>query len=189
MEALIVIAIVGGLALLVVGGWIVSIYNNLIQVKNNVEKAFNNIDVLLQQRHDELPKLIDAVKGYMTHEKSILLALTEIREAYNKAKGSEQKTDVENELNRNMFQLASRWEQYPALKADGTFLQLQGRMSALESSIADRREFYNDSINIFNIQIERFPDILLAMLMRYHKRAYLEIPDEKKKDVKIELGG
>lgn len=181
----VVLGVVAFLMVATLGGWVVSIYNNLIEVRNNVEKAFNNIDVLLQQRHDELPKLIDTCKGYMQHERSLFEDITRLREHYQHLKGSEEKTRTENEINKIMGTLAHRWEAYPELKASANFLQLQERVSALESSIADRREFFNDSTNIFNIQIERFPDLLMAKLMRYHKRPYLDVPEEKKADVAV----
>ena len=185
MQALIALAVVTALVLLVLIRWTVSIYNNLVQVKNNSEKAFKNIDVLLQQRHDEIPKLVAAVRGYMTHERTLLDALTELRERYRSATTSQQKTTVENRINRVMAQVAARWEAYPDLKANQGFLALQSRISALETNIADRREFFNDSVNIYNIQIERFPDILLATLLGYQKRAYLEVPGELKQDVTV----
>ena len=165
----------------------VAMFNSLVQVKNNVDKAFNNIDVLLQQRHDELPKLIDTCRGYMKHERDILDRLTTLREHYAQAQTTDDKAHIENELNQQFLALAARWEAYPDLKASANFQQIQDRISALEASIADRREFFNDSVNIYNIQIERFPHLILARLLRYTRKAFLEIPDEKKRDVKIDL--
>ena len=183
--------IITGIAVLIVGGggigYIISIYNSLVQVKNNVEKAWKNIDVLLQQRHDELPKLIDSCKAYMKHEKGTFKSLVKLRVGYNEAFNIDDKINIENQINDMMRQLKFVWEQYPDLKASQNFLQVQGRVSDLESSIADRREFFNDSVNIYNIQIERFPEVLIAKPLGYQKHPYLEIPEEKKADVKMDF--
>lgn len=177
--------IVIGVALVMSAGYLVSIYNSLVQVRNNVDKAWKNIDVLLEQRHDELPKLVDACSAYMAHERETLQELVRLRGGYRSARSPEEKVAVENTLNRQMQRLAMVWEQYPDLKAVQSFLQVQERISALESSIADRREFFNDSINIYNIQIERFPHVIFARLLGYLRKAYLEVAEEKKADVKL----
>lgn len=165
--------------------YLIAIYNSLVQVRNNVEKAFKNIDVLLMQRNDELPKLIDTCKGYMEHEKELLKSLTNLREQYSSAGSMEEKTQIENEIHQQYLTLAGRWEAYPDLKAQKGFIRLQERIAGLESAIADRRELFNDSTNIFNIQIERFPHLILARMFGYVKKAYLEVPEEKKADVKM----
>lgn len=166
-------------------GYIISLYNSLIQVKNNIKKAWKNIDVLLIQRHDELPKLIDAVKGYMKHERDLLTKITQLRTSYGGAMTIGEKTRIENDLNREIGRLRVTLEQYPDLKASESFLQLQGRISAVESSIADRRELFNDSVNIYNIQIERFPELILAKIMNYQRHAFLEVPEQSKQDVDV----
>jgi LemA protein len=97
------------------------------------------------------------------------------------------KTQIENQLNQQYLTLAGRWEAYPDLKAQQGFIQIQKRIAGLESAIADRRELFNDSINIYNIQIARFPDMILARFFGYAKMAYLEVPEEKKADVKIDF--
>ena len=165
--------------------YLVTVYNSLVQVRNNTEKAFKNIDVLLMQRHDELPKLIDTCKGYMAHETKLLKTLTDLREHYGDADTTDEKTRIENELNRNYLTLTARFEAYPDLKSQQGFLQIQERVSGLESAIADRRELFNDSINIYNIQIERFPHLILGHVFGYAKKPYLEVPEEKKADVKM----
>ena len=171
--------------LAVVGGWGISIYNSLVQVKNDIDKAWKNIDVLLMQRHDEIPKLVDAVKGYMQHEKTVLENVTKLRASFQNAADIHEKTRIENEINKDLSKIKISLEAYPDLKASQNFIQLQQRISALESSIADRREFFNDSVNIYNIQIARFPEMLLAKPLGYFKHALLEVPEEKKADVKV----
>lgn len=184
----IVMIIATAAIIIIVVGWaayIIGTYNSLIQVKNNIEKAWKNIDVVLLQRHDEIPKLIDAVKGYMQHERGLLDKLTRLRTGYREASAIEDKTRIENELNRSLSQLRVAWEAYPDLKASQNFIQLQDRISALESQIADRREFFNDSVNIYNIQIETFPAMLLAKAFGYQRHSFLDVPEERKQDAKV----
>ena len=167
--------------------YIIAIYNGLVRARNNLEKAFNNIDVLLQQRHDELPKLVDAAKGYLKHERDLLTDIVKQRMNYRKAADMGTKIETENRLADLMGRFNVLVEQYPDLKAIDSFKHLQSRVSAVEGHIADRREFFNDSINIYNIRIEQFPDLILARLLKYEKQSYLEVPEEKKEDVKLDL--
>lgn len=187
ISILILMVIVIGLIIVGLGGYIVSIFNSLVQVRNNVDKAFKNIDILLQQRHDELPKLIDTCKAYMKYEKETLGEIIGLREQYVQAKTADEKTKVENGLNKHMMMFFAKAEAYPELKANNNFIQIQNRVSAIESSIADRREFFNDSTNIYNIQIERLPHLILARMLNYTRRALLEVPEEKKQDVKMDF--
>ena len=180
---IVVLALVGlGLAV-----WLVGVYNGLVQLRNNNEKAWSNLDVLLQQRHDELTKLVDAVRGSMKHERGVLEDVTRLRGGYDAAKGSEEKVRVENELNQTFGRLRVTWEAYPDLKANQGVLQLLQRISALESEIADRREFFNDSITVYNTAIRRFPDLLAASAFAYSRRDLLAVPDALKQDVKVDL--
>ena len=182
---LIIFACIVGLGLLAYGA---GIYNNLVQVRNNVGKAWENIDVILMQRYHELPKLIDTCRGYMAHEADLLERLTEMRTGYESAKGMTEKTQIENKLQASMSQLHHVWEAYPALRATENFQQIQRRVSVLESTIADRRELFNDSINIYNIQVESFPDLLVAKLFDYQRLAFLDVPEHKREDVDMDFG-
>jgi LemA protein len=182
-----VVLIVLAIASLGIIGTIVAIYNGLVTVRNNVAKSFENIDVVLQQRNDALTKLIDVVKEYMKYEKDLLTKLVELRTGYAQAKDLGEKIRIENELEKLLGKLQMVWEQYPDLKAVQSFLQLQGEVSGIESKLADYRETFNDAVNIFNIQIERFPDLLLAKPLGYQRHAFLEVPVEKKKDVQMKL--
>jgi len=173
--------------LLGIMGYAIGIYNHLIRVRHNVDKAWANIDVLLQQRHDELPKLVETCKGYMAHEKTLLENVTKARTDFMSATTIEGKTQAENQLSGALKSLFAVSENYPDLKANQNFLNLQERISALENQIADRREFFNESTNIFNIRIEQFPDVIIARMLGYMKRPLLEVPDEKKQDVDIKF--
>jgi LemA protein len=182
--ALIMIALavfVGGGAVL----YTVGLYNTLVQVRHNVGKAWKNIDVLLQQRHDEIPKLVEVCKGFMTHERSVLTELTRLRSEYDAGGSVEAKTRTENQINRCLASLRATAEAYPALQSVTLFQQLGGRISALESNIAGRREFFNDSVNVYNIAIDQFPAFLLARLLAYKPHPFLEVPEEKKQDAAV----
>ena len=185
MTAGVIIFIVVAFFVVASAGWIIAIYNGIITVRNNVRNAWKNIDVMLQQRNDELPKLIDTCKAYMKHESGLLTNITELRTGYAMAKEISRKINIENDLSRLLEKLKMVWEQYPDLKAVQSFLQIQDRVSALESKIADYRETFNDAVNIYNIQIERFPDLFVGKAMNCRRQAFPEIPDEKKKDVKM----
>jgi LemA protein len=181
MVLLIVITVI----VIMSAGSVVMIYNSLVQVRNNVDKAWKNIDVLLEQRHDEIPKLVETCGAYMQHERETLDTLTRLRTGYRQAADVMEKVAIENQLNREMQRLNLVMEQYPDLKAIQAFTKVLDRVSSLESAIADRREFFNDSINIYNIQIERFPSIVFARLLNYQRKEYLEVAEEKKADVKM----
>jgi LemA protein len=167
------------------GGYFVIIYNGLIKLRNNINKSWANIDVLLKQRHDELPKLIDVCKGYMKYEQETFKLITEARAFYNKAKtvGEKARADLmEAGALKNLFAVAER---YPDLKANENFKHLQSRVSGLENEIADRRELYNDSANNFNIRIQSIPDVLVARMLRYAPKEMFKVSEANKEDVKI----
>lgn len=185
MEIVILVVVV--FVVLGVIGYFVGIYNGLIQVRNNIDKAWANIDVLLKQRHDELPKLIETCKGYMKYEQSLLEKITQARTAFMNAATIEDKTKAENQLAAGLKTLFAVSENYPDLKANQNFLQLQNRISGLENEIADRREFFNESVNVYNIRIQQFPDVILANNLGYTRRSMLEIPKEETQDVKVQF--
>lgn len=166
----------------------ITIYNALVQIKHNVSKAWANIDVLLKQRHDELPKLVETCKQYMKFEQDTLTRVIEARskvftarEAQNVPALGQAETGMRAALG-SLFALA---ESYPELKANQTFQQLQTRISSLENAIADRREFYNESVNINNVRIEQFPDVVVARLLGFKEAQLLEFSEEERKDVDV----
>jgi LemA protein len=183
------IAIVLGLIVLLVFvalvAYAVTIYNNLVRVKRNVDQAWSNIDVLLKQRHDEIPKLIDAVKGYMTYEKDLLHTVTALRAAATQAGEGGERVRVESQLSSSLGRIFAVAEQYPDLKASQNFLNLQSRISAIEEQIAHRREFYNDSANINNVRREQLPDTFLAGIVGMKERALFEASSTERLDVDV----
>ncbi len=176
--------ILGAIAVIAVYG--VAIYNSLVSLKHGVTKAWANIDVLLKQRHDELPKLVETCKQYMQYEQETLEQVMKARAAVSSAR--EQGNvgalgGAESQLRLGLGNLFAVAEAYPELKANENFQHLQSRISGLENSIADRREFYNESVNNNNVRIEQFPDVILARFFNFKAAELLEFSDEEKQDV------
>lgn len=165
----------------------ISIYNSLVRLKNDIDKAWANIDVLLKQRHDELPKLIDTCKGYMQYEQKTFELVTEARSAYQKATTGPEKAQADNMMTGALKTLFAVAENYPELKANNDFMQLQGRITEIEERIADRREFLNDSVNTYNIRIQQFPDMILAGLMHLQLRDFFKATEEDRQDVQVKF--
>ena len=166
----------------------IMIYNQLVQVKHNVSKAWANIDVLLKQRHDELPKLVETCKQYMKFEQDTLVRVMEARSHVSTAR--EQQNigalgQAEGELRGALGKLFALAEAYPELKTDETFKHLQSRISSLENGIADRREFYNESVNINNVRIEQFPDSVVAALFSFRPMQLLRFSEQETADVNM----
>jgi LemA protein len=156
-------------------------------VKNNVDQAWANIDVLLKQRADELGKLIDSVKAYLGYERDLLTRLTTLRtQVAGGGSPSEARLDAEREIGTAISRLLAVSENYPDLKSSGNFLELQHRISGLEEQIAHRREFYNDSVNINNVRMEQFPDSLLAPMAGLQRRPLFQATAEERADVDVE---
>lgn len=166
----------------------VTIYNHLVTLKHNVTKSWANIDVLLKQRHDELPKLIEVCKQYMGYEKDTMERIIKARSAVASAR---EKSDVgalgaaETQLRMGLGNLFALAESYPDLKADQSFQHLQSRITGLENSIADRREFYNEAVNNNNVRIEQFPDVIVARFFNFKEATLLEFSEEEKADVNV----
>ena len=164
------------------------IYNRLVSLKHNVKKAWGNIDVLLKQRHDELPKLVETCKQYMQYEQETLQRVIDARGRVANARES---GDVgalgaaEGMLRVGLGQLFALVEAYPELKANENFQHLQGRVTGLENAIADRREFYNESVNINNIGIEQFPDNIISSRFQFKPFELLEFDESEKADVDV----
>ena len=162
------------------------IYNNLVSLKHAVSKAWSNIDVLLKQRHDELPKLIETCKQYMKFEQETLEKVMHARNAVHQANQQHDMPALgmaESALRMGMGQLFAVVENYPDLKANDTFKHLQGRVTDLANSIADRREFYNEAVNNNNVRIEQFPDVIIARMLNFKSAELLQFSEEEKADV------
>jgi LemA protein len=172
---------------LAIVGYFITIYNGLISLKENIKKSWSNIDVILKQRHDELPKLISVCESYTEFEKGILDRLMKAREKYFKASGVAKKSEASNEVTAALQGIFALAESYPDLKANKNFMQLQERISHLEETLADRREFYNDSVNNYNIRIKQIPDVLVAGMLSYRDEEMFKVSQKEREDVKIDI--
>ncbi len=181
---LIFLAVIGVLVLAVIV-YAVGIYNGLVFLKNNVNKSWSNIDVLLKQRYDELPKLVKVCEGYMTHERRTLEKVVQARSRLNSAASEGEMLNAQNAITSALRSLFAVVENYPELKADAGFRQLQNRITEIENQIADRREFYNESVNLNNIRIEQFPDVLVARAFHFGPRELWKIDPAHRADVDV----
>lgn len=176
-----------GLTVLV-AGYLVMLYNNLVALKHRVAKAWANIDVLLKQRHDELPKLIETCKQYMSHEQETLEKVISARNSVASASENQDMAtlgEAETQLRSGLGRLFALAENYPDLKANDSFQHLQSRISDLENTIADRRELYNDAANINNTRIEQFPDVVIATRFNFKAHDLLEFSEAEISDVDV----
>jgi LemA protein len=168
--------------------YVVTIYNGLVTLKNDIAKAWSNIDILLKQRHDELAKLLDVCKGYMNFERDTLQKVTQARTQSQSAVSVDQKAQADQSLTTAVRGLFAVAENYPQLKANDNFTQLETRITDLENSIADRREFYNDSVNTFNIRIQQMPDTVIAGFMHLTPSPLFKVEEADKADVPMSFG-
>ena len=169
MEILLAVTLLGLLALVLA---VVGIYNRVETLRNGADRAWANIDVLLQQRNDEVPNLVAAVRGYAAHERTLLASVTQARAGVAAAVGAAAKAVPSETLSAGVRRLIAVAEAYPRLQADGSFLALQKRLSALEDAIADRREHYNECVRLFNTRIAILPDAWVARRMGAVPREY-----------------
>lgn len=184
MQDWVIPAAVGGVSVL----YTISVYNRLVTVKHNVDEAWANIDVLLKQRYEELPKLVETCKRYMAHERELLVEVTRLRneaEAARAQGNAKALGAAEGALSSALSGLMARAEAYPDLKAAQIFQQLLGRISALQESISDRREFYNEAVNINNIRREQFPDVIIARLFAFEAKQLFEISEAERVDISM----
>ena len=173
--------IVLGLVVIAIG-YLILIYNRLVNLKHDTAKAWSNIDVLLKQRHDELPKLVETCKQYMRHERETLEAVMRARSNVSSAREQHDLPalgNAEGQLRQGLFQLFAAVEAYPDLKANTAFRTLEARITGLENAIADRREFYNDCVNTNNIRLEEFPDLFVARFFGFESFDLLDFSDQE----------
>jgi len=167
--------------------YLIIVYNGLVRLRNDNDRAWANIDVLLKQRHDEIPNLVETVKGYMQHERQTLVAVTQARAASIGAGSIGQKAQADLMLTGALRGLFAVAENYPQLKANENFLRLQNRISELEERIADRREFFNDDVNCYNTRIRQVPDVFIATMMALKPREFFKVSDEDRKLAEVGL--
>jgi LemA protein len=180
---------VAAIGFVVVGsiGYFLSLYNGLVELKNNIGRSWANVDVLLKQRHDEIPKLVKTCEAYMQHERAVFDRLAEARASLQSARTVAQRADAENMIGRAVGGIFAVAENYPDLKADQGFRALQQRISELENQIADRREFYNDVVTLFNTRLETIPDSWVADGMHLERAELYRVNESDREDVRIQF--
>jgi len=169
-------------------GYLIGLYNGLVRVRAAVKLAWSNIDVLLVQRHDELPKLVEVCRQYMQYEAATLERVMRARSGVDTARSSANLSSLgaaERDLRSGLTGLYAVAENYPQLKASEPFRHLQERISGHETAIADRREVYNEAANINNVRIETFPDVLIARLGDFPAVQLLHFESDQKADVDL----
>ncbi len=179
------IIVIFGVVAIALIAYLVGIYNSLVALKNNIDRSFSNIDVILKQRHDELPKLIETCKGYMKYEQETLQKVVQARNAYGSATTPAEKAQADNMISGALKTLFAVAEKYPDLKADTNFMQLQGRITELETKIASQRTGYNQDVNDYNIRIAQVPANFVAGFMHLTPHALFEVPATDREDVKV----
>ena len=173
---------------LALAGYVIGVYNGLVRVREAVRLAWSNIDVLLVQRHDELPKLVEVCRQYMQYEGATLERVMRARSGVDAARTSGSVGSLgaaERELRTGLGGLYAVAENYPQLKASEPFRHLQERISGLETAISDRREVYNDAVNTNNVRIDAFPDMLVAQLGDFPRAELLHFRSDEKRDVDL----
>ena len=183
------IVVIFVIALIIIGfiSWFFTVYNGLIQVKENIKKSWANIDVLLMQRSDEIPKLIKVLKSFVKHEKKMFDNILDARTSYLGANSVSEKADADNQMSEALKSVFALSEAYPELGSNDNFLKLQERISGLENEIADRRELYNESVNNYNIRIQSLPDMFIANTLGLPQEVMFKVDENKKKDIDIDL--
>jgi LemA protein len=182
---LITIIIVAIIAIALI--WLVLTYNGLINLKNQVENSWSQIDVQLKRRYDLVPNLVETVKAYAKHEKETFTQVVEARNKITTAKTTKERVEAENILTGALKSIFALAEDYPKLQANQNFLMLQEELSGIESKVAFARQFYNDTVMNYNNAIQQFPTTLIAEMLGFKKREYFEIETEAKAPVKIKF--
>lgn len=179
---LILIVVLIGLALFL---WY--IYNSLIRAKLHVGEAFSQIDVQLKRRTDLIPNLVETVKGYAKHEKSVFEQVTKMRTALMSAKGAHDKAEANNELTATFKSLFAVAENYPELKASENFKELQEEVEDTENKIAYARQFYNTQVMDYNAKLQVFPNVFFAKVLNFQPAEFFAANEEERKEVKVKF--
>lgn len=183
VDSLVIVGVVAVVAVL----FVVFLYNSLIRLKNQVKNAWAQIDVQLKRRNDLIPNLVETVKGYMKHEKDVLENVTKARSAVLSAETVDDKAKASNMLSQTLKSLFAVSENYPQLKANENFMQLQEEITGTENKIAYSRQFYNDIVMEYNIKIQTFPNNIFAGMLNFAQEKQFEAAEEERKNVKVQF--
>lgn len=184
MTWIIILIVIVALVLLVVG-WLIGLYNGLVQARTKNENAFAQIDVQLHRRHDLIPNLVETVKGYASHERATLEAVIAARNMATQATGNAEKAQAEDMLSGALKSLFALSEAYPDLKANTQFQQLQQELTSTEDRIAYSRQYFNDNVRIYNEKIQRFPNVIVAKRFGFGPAQYFEAPEAQRQNVQV----
>ena len=168
--------------------FVISTYNGLVTAKMNVENSWSQIDVQLQRRFDLIPNFVETVKGYMAHEQESLEKIAELRTSWGNANTVADKAKLDNELSSTLKTIMAVSENYPELKANQNFLQLSEELSNTENKISFSRQFYNDSVTIYNTKLEVFPSNIIAGMFHFTARDLFKFDDQARQNVKVDFG-
>ena len=180
-----VFAICSFIILLFIVGIIAFFYNKFVTLRNRVENGWAQIDVQLKKRFDLVPNLVNTVKGYAKHEKGIFEEVARLRSAISNAKNREEYAEANNQLTNTLKTLFAVAENYPDLKANENFMQLQSELSNIEGKIAYSRQFYNDTVYMFNTEIQKFPGVIFAKVFGFKEQVYFKVTEEEKENVNV----
>ena len=166
--------------------FVISTYNNLVTSRQKVRNAWSQIDVQLQRRFDLIPNFVETVKGYMAHEQDTLMKVTELRTSWSKATTIDEKAEINNQLSGALKTIMAVSENYPDLKANQNFLDLQEELRNTENKISFSRQFYNDSVTMYNTKLEIFPSNLIAGWFKFTQETlFAAESEEARKNVKV----
>ena len=182
-----VVAVCAGILLLLLIGMVAYFYNSFVTLRNKVENGWAQIDVQLKKRFDLIPNLVETVKGYAKHEKGIFEEVARMRSAVSNAKTREEYVEANNQLSNTLKTLFAVAENYPNLKANENFMQLQGELSNIEGKIAYSRQFYNDTVFMYNTEVQKFPAVVFAKILGFKEQVYFKASGEEKENVKVKF--
>ena len=167
--------------------YVISTYNGLIQARNKVKDQFSQIDVQLKRRFDLIPNLVETVKGYAKHESETLEKVIQSRNNYANAKTEAEKVEASNEMSRGVMNIMALAESYPELKANTNFMDLQNQLKEVEDKIGYARQFYNDTVLMYNNKVEMFPGNLIASMFNFKKEVFFEANEKERENVQVKF--
>ena len=180
-----IIILLGVLA--VIAFYVVSVYNGLVNARNKVRDQFSQIDVQLKRRFDLIPNLVETVKGYAKHESETLEKVIQARNNYANAKTEAEKVAASNEMSRGVMNIMALAESYPDLKANTNFVDLQNQLKEVEDKISYARQFYNDSVLMYNNKVEMIPSNIVASIFGFKKETFFEADEKERENVKVKF--
>ncbi len=167
--------------------WAISVYNSLVALRNRVKDQWAQIDVQLKRRFDLIPNLVETVKGYTKHESETLEAVIKARNTYVSATVPEEQMKADGELTKAISKLFALTESYPDLKANTNFQALQQELTETESKIAAARQFYNDTVMVYNNKVSMVPSNIIASLFKFNKEAFFEANETERQNVQVKF--